>query len=142
MLQIWHIYCSPYHPQTKGKLGRFHETVKARLNLPMFSSPEALRAAMAEFIEYYFGAVRDENTKDAVKATVIARGIKPDKVGMRPRTVLPPAVRSAQQSVKNLMLKKEKLPLQTAAGVVTTEIPADDLEVPGFLRRAQRRKTK
>ena len=53
MLEIRHIYCSPYHPQTNGKLERFHETVKARLNLLVFTSPEALRAAMAEFIEFY-----------------------------------------------------------------------------------------
>jgi putative transposase len=53
MLEIGHIYCSPYHPQTNGKLERFHETLKARLNLLVFTSPEALRAAMAEFIEFY-----------------------------------------------------------------------------------------
>jgi RNA-directed DNA polymerase len=53
MLQIRHIYCSPYHPQTNGKLERFHETLKARLNLLVFTSPEALRAARAEFIEFY-----------------------------------------------------------------------------------------
>jgi hypothetical protein len=34
--------CSPYHPQTNGKLERFHETLKARLNLLVFTSPEAL----------------------------------------------------------------------------------------------------
>jgi len=53
MLEIRHIYCSPYHPQTNGKLERFHETLKARLNLLVFTSPEALRVAMAEFIEFY-----------------------------------------------------------------------------------------
>jgi transposase InsO family protein len=53
MLEIRHLYCSPYHPQTNGKLERFHETLKARLNLLVFTSPEALRAAMAEFIEFY-----------------------------------------------------------------------------------------
>ena len=53
MLEIRHIYCSPYHPQTNGKLERFPETLKARLNLLVFTSPEALRAAMAEFIEFY-----------------------------------------------------------------------------------------
>ena len=53
VLEIRHIYCSPYHPQTNGKLERFHETLKARLNLLVFTSPEALREAMAEFIEFY-----------------------------------------------------------------------------------------
>jgi putative transposase len=53
MLAIRHIYCSPHHPQTNGKLERFHETLKARLNLLVYTTPEALRAAMAEFIEFY-----------------------------------------------------------------------------------------
>jgi transposase InsO family protein len=53
MLQIRHIYRSPYHPQTNGKLERLHETLKARLNLAVFTSPEALRAAMEEFIDFY-----------------------------------------------------------------------------------------
>lgn len=53
MPQIRRIYRSPYRSQTNGRLKRFHETVKARLNLLVFTSPEALRAAMAEFIEYY-----------------------------------------------------------------------------------------
>jgi len=32
---------------------RFHETLKARLNLLVLTSPEALRAAMADFIEFH-----------------------------------------------------------------------------------------
>ncbi len=52
-LSIRHLYCSPHHPQTNGKLERFHETLKARLNLLVYLSPEALRAAMAEFIGFY-----------------------------------------------------------------------------------------
>jgi len=53
MLGIRHIYCSPHHPQTNGKLERFHETLKARVNLLVYLSPEELRRAIAEFIEYY-----------------------------------------------------------------------------------------
>jgi transposase InsO family protein len=52
MLQIRHIYCSPYHPQTNGKLERLHGTLKARLNLVVSTSPEALRAATEEFIDF------------------------------------------------------------------------------------------
>lgn len=52
-LSIRHIYCAPYHPQTNGKLERFHETLKARLNLLVYPDPESLRRAMAEFIAFY-----------------------------------------------------------------------------------------
>jgi cell division protein FtsZ len=98
----------------------------------------------AENANIIFGAVHDEAMKDSVKVTVIATGIKPDKIGMRPRTAMSPAVRSAQQSVKNLMLKKEKLPVEAAADAAqpVTEIAADDLDVPAFLRRAQRNEPK
>jgi RNA-directed DNA polymerase len=53
MLEIRHLRCSPHHPQTNGKLERFHQTLQARLNLLVYPSPEALERAMAEFIDYY-----------------------------------------------------------------------------------------
>jgi putative transposase len=53
MLEIRHIRCAPHHPQTNGKVERFHETLKARVNLLVYTSPGLLRAAMVEFIEFY-----------------------------------------------------------------------------------------
>lgn len=99
-----------------------------------------VQKAAAENANIIFGAVHDENMKDSVKVTVIATGIKPDKMGMRPRTMMSPAVRSAQQSVKNMMLKKERLPLEVASEKAPTpsELPSDDLDVPTFIRRAGR----
>jgi cell division protein FtsZ len=95
-----------------------------------------VQKAAAENANIIFGAVHNEEMKDAVRVTVIATGIKPDKLGMRARTTgLSPALRTAQQSVKSMMLKKEKLPIETAATHVTSEIPADDLDVPAFIRR-------
>jgi putative transposase len=52
MHKMWHIRCSPHHPRTKGKLERFHETLKGRMNLLVWASPEKLRAAIAEFIDF------------------------------------------------------------------------------------------
>ena len=53
MLAIRHIYCAPHHPQTNGKIERFHETLRARMNLLVYTSPDELRRTMQEFIEYY-----------------------------------------------------------------------------------------
>lgn len=53
MLAIRHIRCSPHHPQTNGKIERFHETLKSRVNLLVYSSPEDLRRAIREFIKFY-----------------------------------------------------------------------------------------
>jgi hypothetical protein len=50
--EIRHIYCAPHHPQTNGKLERVHETLKARLTLLVYTSPEILRAAMAACIRF------------------------------------------------------------------------------------------
>jgi hypothetical protein len=72
---------------------------------------------------------------NAVKVTVIATGIKPDKMGVKPLPSLSPAVCSAQQSVKSLLARKEKPPVETGPAHVTTEIPTDDLDVPAFVRR-------
>jgi putative transposase len=53
MLSIRHIYCAPHHPQTNGKIERFHETLKARMNLLVYTSPDELRWTMQQFIAYY-----------------------------------------------------------------------------------------
>ena len=55
MLAVRHICCyySPHHPQSNGKLERFHETLNARVNLVVYTGPDQLRAALAEFIVFY-----------------------------------------------------------------------------------------
>ena len=65
-LRVRHIYCAPHHPQTNGKLERVHETLKARLNLLVYTSPEILRAAMGDFIHLQPRAVpRGDRERDA-----------------------------------------------------------------------------
>ena len=94
-----------------------------------------VQKAAADNANIIFGAVHDESMGDAVKVTVIATGIKPEKMGVKPLPSLSPALRTAQQSVKSMLAKKEKLPVETGATHVTTEIPEDDLDVPAFIRR-------
>jgi cell division protein FtsZ len=94
-----------------------------------------VQKAAAENANIIFGAVHDESMGDAVKVTVIATGIKSEKMGIKPLTSLSPAVRTAQQSVKNMMAKKEKLPVEAQPPHVTTGIQEDDLDVPAFIRR-------
>jgi cell division protein FtsZ len=98
----------------------------------------------AENANIIFGAVHDERLQDAVKVTVIATGIKGEKVGMTARPVASAAVRSAQQSVRNALMKRDKLPVEVAVSASPHSVPAtssdispDDLEVPAFLRRGK-----
>ncbi len=98
-----------------------------------------VRQAAAENANIIFGAVHEESMKDAVKVTVIATGIKSEKLGLTPRPAVSTAARSVQQSLRNAILRKEKLPIETRVKDVTAEIPADDLDVPTFMRRPPRR---
>jgi len=102
-----------------------------------------VQKAAAENANIIFGAVHDESMKESVKVTVIATGIKAEKMGMKPHTMLSPALRTAQQSVKSAMARKEKPPLIAATpDVPATPVPDDDFEVPTYIRKAQRQDTK
>ena len=48
-----HITASPFHPQTNGKLDRYHRTGKASVDLFIYHSPEALSDAKDTFVDYY-----------------------------------------------------------------------------------------
>jgi hypothetical protein len=69
-LGIRPIYCSPHHSQTQGKLDRSHETLKARLNLLVYTSPARLRAAMAAFIDFYTHRRYHEGLDNVIPADV------------------------------------------------------------------------
>ncbi len=94
-----------------------------------------VQKAAADNANIIFGAVHDESMGDAVKVTVIATGIKSEKIGAKPLSTISPAVRTAQQSVKTYEARKEKLPVEAQAPSVSREIQEDDLDVPAFIRR-------
>ena len=47
------LFASPFHPQTNGKLERYHRTAKAKVNVFVHHSLEELVAAMEGFVRYY-----------------------------------------------------------------------------------------
>jgi RNA-directed DNA polymerase len=53
LMGIQHIVASPYHPQTNGKIERYHRTLKEQVKLVVYETPTALEEAVAAFIEYY-----------------------------------------------------------------------------------------
>jgi len=109
--------------------------------LTLFEVHEAstiVQKAAADDANIIFGTVHDESMKDAVKVTVIATGIKGDKVRLAPRPAVSQAIRTAQQSVKHALLKKEKLPLESVPESAPADIQVDDLDVPAFMRRGKK----
>ena len=48
-----HIHGAPFHPQTQGKIERWHRSLKNVVNLDVFYFPWELQAAIAQFVEDY-----------------------------------------------------------------------------------------
>jgi len=53
LVGIKHILAAPFHPQTNGKIERYHQTLKGEINQIPCEMPMELRKAIEEFIEYY-----------------------------------------------------------------------------------------
>ena len=53
MVGIRHILAAPFHPQTNGKLERYHQTFKRDVNQLPYEMPSDLEAAIVAFVSYY-----------------------------------------------------------------------------------------
>jgi len=48
-----HVRGAPYHPQTQGKIERWHQTLKNRILLENYFFPEDLKAQIEVFVDHY-----------------------------------------------------------------------------------------
>ena len=53
MVGIRHILASLFHPQTNGKLERYHQTLKQDVKQLPYEMPSDLEAAIVAFVSYY-----------------------------------------------------------------------------------------
>jgi len=53
LVGIRHILASPYHPQTNGKIERYHQSIKRVVNQVPYDVPRNLEAAISDFVSYY-----------------------------------------------------------------------------------------
>jgi transposase InsO family protein len=53
LVGIRHIVAAPYHPETNGKIERYHRTMKGSIKLVPYEMPSELEEAIRAFVEYY-----------------------------------------------------------------------------------------
>jgi len=53
LVGIDHIRSAPFHPQTNGKIERYHESLKKQVNQLTYELPGELEKAIDDFVDYY-----------------------------------------------------------------------------------------
>jgi transposase InsO family protein len=65
-----HVRGAPYHPQTQGKIERWHQTLKNRILLENYFLPGDLRQQIETFIDHYNHHRYHESLKNLTPADV------------------------------------------------------------------------
>ena len=68
--KMGHVRGAPNHPQTQGKIERWHQTLKNRILLENYFLQEDLEAAIADFVGHYNHRRYHESLKNLTPADV------------------------------------------------------------------------
>ena len=71
LVAIRHILASPFHPQTNGKLERYHRTLKDDVNQVHYEVVEDLEEAIRDFVQLYNYRRYHKALKDVTPADVL-----------------------------------------------------------------------
>lgn len=81
----------PCHPQTQGKIERYHRTMKNVIKLEHYFSPEELQQAIAQFVEYYNNQRYHESLNNLTPADVYhgrATAILNERARIKKQTII------------------------------------------------------
>ena len=94
-----HVRGAPYHPQTQGKIERWHQTLKNRILLENYFFPADLKAQIEAFIDYYNHQRYHESLDNLTPADVyFGRG----------QTILLQRERIKRKTIENRRLQHQK----------------------------------
>ena len=82
---IAHIRGAPNHPQTQGKIERWHQTLKNRVLLENYFLPGGLEAAVAAFVDHYNHRRDHKSLGNLTPADVYSGRGQPSSQGRRSR---------------------------------------------------------
>lgn len=68
--QMDHVRGAPYHPQTQGKIERWHQTLKNRILLENYFLPGDLKGSIGRFVDYYNNRRYHESLQNLTPADV------------------------------------------------------------------------
>jgi transposase InsO family protein len=72
LVGIQHVLAAPYHPQTNGKLERYHQTLKRDVNQLPYDVPRELEIAIGRFVDFYNYRRYHKALKDIIPADMLA----------------------------------------------------------------------
>jgi putative transposase len=91
-----HVRGAPYHPQTQGKIERWHQTLKNRILLDNYYLPGDLERQIGTFVEHY-NHVRYHESIDNLTPADVYLG--------RAETILAERQRIKRQTIANRRLQ-------------------------------------
>ena len=82
LVGIRHVLAAPYHPQTNGKLERYHQTLKRDVNQLPYDVPRELEVAIGRFVDFYNYHRYHKALRDITPAAMLA-GRREEILGRR-----------------------------------------------------------
>ena len=94
-----HVRGAPFHPQTQGKIERWHQTMKNRVLLENYYLPGDLERQIGAFVEYYNNERYHESLNNVTPADVYF-GRDKDIIRERKKIKRPPSISVACNTLR------------------------------------------